>query len=341
MTDVIPRQSEWRIIDSTKLGTYMQCPRKYFYAYLLGWQPREPNIHLVFGTAWHLAAEHLLKTQYDEKEVEEAQFKFFNYFRDHFDSSRDRDFEPKTLANALESIKTYAKRFKSDVVNYQVLGTEIAGRVMIGPKHPMAFRIDAVLEELQYSLGEIHKVIVLDHKTSQRRMYYWKDEWKMSIQILLYIYVAMCIHGMSPDLEIGARVRGAFFYKAKNTEYEEAPVDRTPNQMQAWLTSIRAHYDLLMSDMRILLSEDKVGNDEMEAFPMNEKSCFLYSRPCEYFDFCSADGWANPLQKCDRTPKAFVVRQWNPLADPNIEHKIDLVQLEVSSEKGTDQETLP
>jgi len=329
-TDIIPQQDEWRIIDSTKLGCYMQCPRKYFYQYLLGWQPREPNIHLVFGTAWHLAAEHLLKEQYAESSVEGAQFAFFNYFREYFDSSRDRDFEPKSMANALASIASYAKKFKSDVVNYSCLGTEIAGVVMIGPKHPMAFRIDAILEEQNYSLGGHNQVIILDHKTSQRRMYYWQDEWKMSTQILLYIHVANCIHGMNEGIVKGARIRGAFFYKAKPTEYEEAPVYRTLSQMQAWLTSTRAHYDLLMSDMRILLNDDSVEHDEMEAFPMNEKSCFLYNRPCEFFDFCSADGWANPLRKCERTPQSFKVRQWNPLDDEYIEHRINLTQLEES-----------
>jgi len=319
-TDLFPIRKEWSIIDSSKLTTYMECPRKYFYSHLLGWKPREPNVHLVFGTAWHLACEHLAKSDYSEESIEESQYIFFYHYRKYFDSSRDRDNEPKDAANGISSLATYQKKFKSDLLNFKLLGTEIAGVVLIGPNQPMAFRIDALLEERNYSLGGVNQVIVMDHKTTQRKMLWWKDQWKMSTQILLYIYAAQCYQG---DVK-GARIRGAFFYKARPTEFDEAPVYRTENQMEAWLASTRAHYELLMSDMRILLNEDKVEEEVMDSFPCNEKSCFLYGRMCEFFDYCSADQWANPLQKCSRVPQEFNVEWWDPLNDPTIEHKVDL-----------------
>lgn len=327
--DIVPKQESWSIVDSSKLGTYMTCPRKYFYTYIMGWRFKEPNVHLVFGTAWHLATEHLLKTKYSVEGLDEAKYIFYEHYRKNFDSSRDDGNEPKTPARGLISLDSYAKKFKSDNVAYNVLGTELAGRVQIGHNQVMAFRIDAVLEELNYSLNGENQVIVLDHKTSQRRMSFWVDEWKMSMQILLYIHALNCIMGTDHQNRVkGARIRGAFFYKAKPAEFEEAPVYRTIGQMQAWLTTVQAWYELLMSDMRILLRDDSLEALSMDSFPMNTKSCFEYGRPCEFFDYCSADSWTNPLQKCHKVPLEFAQEWWNPLDDPNIEHHLDLTGVE-------------
>lgn len=40
-------------IDSTSLGEFKTCPRKYFYSIVLGWEPRETSVHLTFGLHMH------------------------------------------------------------------------------------------------------------------------------------------------------------------------------------------------------------------------------------------------------------------------------------------------
>jgi RecB family exonuclease len=44
-------------VDSTSLGTFKECPRKYYYSIVLGLQPRELSPHLTFGLLLHEARE--------------------------------------------------------------------------------------------------------------------------------------------------------------------------------------------------------------------------------------------------------------------------------------------
>ena len=81
---MIQPHSSWNIIDSTKLNAFLECPRSYFYEYILGWRSEAPNLHLEFGKAWHLAMEHLILHGYDETSIKDAYLKFHEHYRSHF-----------------------------------------------------------------------------------------------------------------------------------------------------------------------------------------------------------------------------------------------------------------
>lgn len=52
---VIPHfQVAW---DSTSLGTFKECPRKYYYQHILGWQTKHASVHLIFGQLYHSGME--------------------------------------------------------------------------------------------------------------------------------------------------------------------------------------------------------------------------------------------------------------------------------------------
>jgi len=44
-------------IDSTSLGLFKECPRKYYYSIIEGWAPRDTSPHLTFGILLHQARE--------------------------------------------------------------------------------------------------------------------------------------------------------------------------------------------------------------------------------------------------------------------------------------------
>jgi len=90
INEIIEPSHTWDIIDSSKLSTFMECPRKYFYEYVLGWRPSMPNVHLTFGTAWHAAVERLLIEGYSQEHVEEAKFIFLQYYRRDLPEEADR-----------------------------------------------------------------------------------------------------------------------------------------------------------------------------------------------------------------------------------------------------------
>jgi CRISPR/Cas system-associated exonuclease Cas4 (RecB family) len=319
--EIIPIQPTWTIMDSSKLTEYMRCPRKFFYKYILGWKHAYPNNHLEFGSAWHLAQEHLLLNAYSKESIEEAQYLFMEYYRRSFPAETDDIFKPKTPKNALQAIEDYAHKYgPTDVREFEVLFTEVAGLVNVSPEHTMAFKMDSILRYRQKSL-----IVSLDHKTSQRRDENWGDHWTISTQMLLYLHVLKCIYGQTTEVQM--QVRSSFFYetKARGFEgvYEEHSIDKSDNQMQSWQDRTISWLNMEESDRQFLESEttDTVA---MNAYPMNDTACFQFGRKCEFFDFC--DAWSNPLRRCENVPISFEISFWNPLEQPEIRTIIDLTE---------------
>ena len=136
----------WKVNDPTKISTFMECPRKYFYSYVLGWRPEAPSNHLVFGSAWHVAMEYLLTHDYSTHSVVEAHRGFMGEYRKTFGPETDEMFWPKTPNNALIALNAYAKRFERDLNEYNPLYTEIAGKISLNDTQTLHFRMDSIVE---------------------------------------------------------------------------------------------------------------------------------------------------------------------------------------------------
>lgn len=316
--DLIPRQPTWDVIDPSKLTVYMSCPRKYWYEHVLHWRPDYPNNHLHFGSCWHLAAEHLLNTGYSKEGIDEAKALFYHAYRQVFDSESDGMYAPKDPQNALAVLDAYAKRFASDAREYRVLKTELGGTVLIAPDMPMFFKIDAMLQRYNDE-----KVICLDHKTSQRRMGNWNEQWLLSVQMLTYLHVLYCLFSDINSVG-GIRVRCTFFYKGRPGEFDESRIEKSLNQMQAFIDNLSSWYGALKYDMNFLLEGEEAGTASMRSFPMNPQACFNYGRQCSYFDFCNA--WGNPLTRCEQVPLGFLKEVWDPRTDSGANTVIDLTK---------------
>lgn len=322
LLDILPNQETWEVIDPSKLSVYMSCPRRYFYEHVLQWREDYTNNHLHFGSCWHLAVEHLLNNQYSKESVEEACAIFWYAYRLKLDDETDGLFAPKDPQNALVTLQRYADRFRSDANDYQVMGTEIGGIVLLAPDSPMYFKIDALLQRKRDD-----KVICLDHKTSQRRMNFWAESWLLSTQMLTYLHVLYCLFGELGSVG-GIRVRCSFFYKSKPSEFDEAVVEKSLSQMQSWLASQTAWYNALKYDMEFLTKQEDTNSQVMHSFPMNEKACFSFGRKCPYFDFCGA--WSNPIARCESVPPGFIHEIWDPRVDSGAKQFIDLTKEQVA-----------
>ncbi len=321
--EILPIQPSWSVLDSSKLTTYMSCPRKYFFRYVLGWTSEFPNNHLVFGSAWHIALEHLLINQYSKDSYLEAVELFMNYYRESFPPGTDELFEPKTPDNFVRSLLLYWQTFRRDAQQYTVLHTETAGIVSISPTRTMTFKCDAILRD------ESNTIIGLDYKTSQRRMPDWIDHWSLSTQMLTYLHAIKCMYPMAELHQM--LVCTAFFYGKdrkgdhKPTIFEEYPIEKSDSQLDAWLTRTNNWARALESDMFDLTHDEDSDDPTMVSFPQNDTACFNYGRRCEYFDYCTA--WSNPLTRCEEAPIGFNVTWWDPLAAPEIKERMDLTTI--------------
>lgn len=293
---MIKPSETWDIQDATKIQAYMDCPRKYFYEYVLGWRPEGANIHLEFGSAWHSAMEHLILHGYDDISILGAYEKFVNYYRQFFSELVEDQYHPKTPAMALKGLLEYAVTYKHD--SFKPLYTEIAGTVSLNEQHTVTFKMDSILETKD-------GVKSREHKTGSQLSRPWMDQWALKMQTGIYNHVLCCLFG--PENVWGVEINGAIFSK-KEIKFQRVPARRNVQGMEAWYHNTIAWLDDIASDFRKLHMCEESDNT-LRCFKQNTESCTKYFG-CKYHDFCLA--WANPLQHIDQVPMGFIIDHWNP-----------------------------
>lgn len=292
------------IHDASKVQTFMDSPRKYFYQYILGWRKEEPNIHLVFGSAWHGAMEHLLLSlntddPYGDKYLMEAYDLFQQTYMEAFPDPLTHDAHgAKSLGNGLQALVDYTNTWRrSDVGHMTTLYTEVAGSIPISETRLTHFKLDSIVVKN----GE---VMSLEHKTTGRKTDSWLNKWGVMIQPFVYTHALRALFG--DEVVKGTVINGAVLRKSSN-EMLRMPVFKNDQQMRAGLWSINHWYDQIRWNTENLL-DTTVDDDVMAAFPCNSMSCSKFG--CEFMTFC--EHWANPLQRADHPPIGFVQEFWDP-----------------------------
>lgn len=304
----VPEHETWYIYDSTKVQDYLDCPRSYFFKYVLGWRPIEPNVHLEFGQAWHLAMEHLLCFGYSNKSCLDAYAKLAKYYRKFFSEETDALRYPKVPGNALAAIAQYVSAYKNDAFN--VLYTEIAGTVPITEEDVIHFRMDSIME------NQDGLVQSLEHKTGSQLSRQWRDQWAQSVQTGTYNHVLYCL--FPPEKVYGTVINGTIFNK-KQIQFERVPARRPREMMNDWYWSMIQYVAEIKWDMERLKKCSPKDNVLM-CFRKNPQSCTKYFG-CEFHDFCCA--WPNPLAKCDQAPFDYQIVYWNPADKEGIKQTFD------------------
>ena len=173
----VPFHPSWNVVDSTKLNAVISCPRKYFYEYVLGWRPDVPSNHLVFGSSVHLALEYLLTHDYSMESVLAAHEIFLEDYRKTFGPEMDDVYFPKTPQNFFVVLSKYAQEYSRDLVENDVLYTEIAGTISVDEDVDLAFRMDSVVRDKRSGM-----VKSWEHKTGSST-YFWAEQWPLSTQV--------------------------------------------------------------------------------------------------------------------------------------------------------------
>jgi hypothetical protein len=299
----------WNVLDASKTQRFMECPRAFFYEYILGWRPEMPSNHLVFGEAWHQALEFCYINGFDQDTIIEAFSIFLKEYRKTFSEDTDEIYSPKTPYNAAKALALYAQNYKND--NFDVLATEIGGRVSISDNFSLTFRMDG----LCYDPGKNCK-FVLEHKTTKSVARQWADQWSLSFQVGTYTHA---LHCMYPEDEVaGVIVNGTCFQK-RDIKFMRVPIYKTLNHMNAWLADALYWANSIKREF-YELSDSRDSDSVLQAFPRNPVSCTKYFG-CPYHDFCCI--WSNPLQRCDELPLGFMEDHWNPL-DREVKKEVSL-----------------
>lgn len=303
----IPAHPTWWIMDNSKMKEFMSCPRSYFFRYILGWDTTQPNIHLEFGTAWHLLQEHLRLHGYSQSSQDEAFQKFLTHYRKYFDPATDMDNAPKNPANALIALDEYCKRYAKQDEDLTTLYTEVSAITPISNTRDMTVRIDFI--GLHKTLG----LLGMDYKTGQRFSSMWVSQWSTDMQMKLYTHTLQMYF---PGRKVfGMKVDGVIFYKAQQKDLTtrnrliRVPLGLDDEIMSAWLFDVNYWYDRIEEEMHHL-SESGPDDSTLTAFPKNPTSCTRWNRLCSYHSLCMS--WANPLQRCFEVPRDLQVKWWDP-----------------------------
>lgn len=300
----IPVHPTWGIIDSTKIQAIQDCPRKFFYRYILGWQPENPSIHLEFGKAWHEAMEIILT----EGTAPEAITKAYNQFLETYTLGMQRDqmvleelHPSKTPSNALRALAEYSACWRDNPA--QTMHVEVAGTVPISNTRVLHTKTDAIrrFSPAHQNAGKIYS---LEHKTTTRQSRPWEEKWHVLFQVGTYNHFLNCL--FSPTEVYGVIINGAIFRKGGN-EFPRIPITFSPNMWEAWISEANHYWDYLEWNMRQLY-ETSPSDRVMVAFPRNSFSCTKFG--CDYPHLCSVR--ANPLQICHQVPLGFRQEYWDP-----------------------------
>lgn len=175
-------------VSASQIKTYLMCPKKYQFRYVLGVEPEHVSANLVLGSAVHAAIAQYYLALMDELEPDEA--KIYAEFR----RSIAKDFAGKTpvllddgqtRADLTATGETLLRTFLANVERPdRVLAVETAFYADVADPHTGEFLeeqltgfFDAVVQ-----FGE--KTVVLEHKTAARA---WsQDQLDFDLQVSLY-----------------------------------------------------------------------------------------------------------------------------------------------------------
>lgn len=304
----------WDVRDSSKLDDYLDCPRKYFFANILGWRVDSHQHDLFFGECWHIAREYMLIHDYDD--MQGAYAAFLQRYREECPEETDDLYRPKNPDAVAVAIPNFVAKHSHDLEDNEVLYTEVSGSVPIDESRVLYFRMDSVLRNLQGGY-----IFSWDHKSKggdfNRQ---WEENFHLGLQNGTYTHCLYCMYPeeMEAGLIKGVEFCGTSFKYLKkggsvnpqgyNINFKRVPAWKSPKQMNVWLWNTIDLLDDLDRDMDRLM-HCKELDPVMQAFRQNPASCSKYWG-CAFHDFCIT--WQNPLQHAFEPPLGFKEEFWDP-----------------------------
>lgn len=305
-------------VDSTSLGEFKLCARRYFYSIVLGYQPRGENVHLTFGILLHGARE-----RYDRAKAEglgheaalasalawalEATWqKDLNrpWASDH--KTKNRDTLLRSIVWALDKL---AGGPEGDPLETVLL---TSGK----PAVELAFRFEtgyiAETGEKWLYCGYMDRLAklngqpyVVDVKTTEHTIDAgWFSKFTPGNQFSMYalagaVAFATPVTGVIVDgLQIGVTF----------TRVERGLVPRSEAQLEEWHRANMRWLEAMNVAAHDGVVYESAGRDPAEGWPMNEQSCDKWGG-CPYRAVCSRP----PGARMAWLEADYRRRVWDPL----------------------------
>lgn len=302
-------------IDYSSLSTYLECPRKFLFQYVMHLRPAGQSIHLVFGACWHYGLEvtyNLLMKNPKLTSVDctVASIKAFNDLWNldgaPFWKNEDLIF-PKSPGHAANMYKAYWDRFlKLDTQQRQIIAVEA----------PFTIDLSIYESNLPNYVGRLDLILsdgtgieIIDHKTAKAIYKTTPQSYEMSYQTDGYLTAGRIYYDKIPSITY----RLALCQKSK-IDFPPITVNKKSSAIDNFLADL-IHYSKEIQHNLNLLEEDKVNCTQRTDIPKSfikrpGYACTTFSSTCSYYDLCRLRN--NPLLWLHKAPQRFHFDEWDP-----------------------------
>ena len=263
-------------IDYSSISTYMSCPRKFLFQYIMNLRPAGNSIHLVFGSCWHYGLEESYNLLKNDKSVKPMDLtihsiKAFNklWALDGAPHWKDEDLIfPKSPGHAANMYKAYWERFKElDSSKHNVLAVEAPFAIdlsQFGPNLPRYIgRIDLILSD-----GE--GIEIIDHKTAKAIYKITPQQFENSFQTDGYLTAGRLFYDKIPKITY----RVALVQKGK-IDFQPITISKRSSAIDHFLHDLIYYVEKLQEDIR-LLEEDKIRcKDRSDLLSSFHRNCLI------------------------------------------------------------------
>lgn len=241
---------EDREYDSSALGCWQMCPRKFYYTYVLELSPREPSYAMEFGTFMHdsLSA----RTQLGMKEALKVWTKW----------PYSEKSEKFTSARGIALIKEFDNHYKGQ--EREVLSNETPFKVAMPGGSFLTGRLDLIIKQQGMSY-------VLDYKTSSRVGPGFMNQFRPHLQMTCYCHACREFVG---DCQ-GAIISVINTSDSGKIRFDEQVTSRSKYEL-----------DLFVFDTFPKLVDNVEKAIRLKSFPLFEANCYKYYVMCPYDKLC-------------------------------------------------------
>jgi hypothetical protein len=286
------------LFDSTMIGTFRACPRKFQYEFLNNLAPEGENVHLTAGAAFARGLEVVRKEYFDhERSADDALASGLNsLIREYGEFEPPEYAENKSWDRMAGALEYYFSEFPLATDTIRPIHTQQGHKIEYsfclpfpGVHHPETG------EEILYAgrcdmIGEMDgKTFITDEKTTGQLGSNWSKQWELRSQFTGYCWAA-AEEGLTPA---GVLIRGIALRK-HGYDKAQALVYRPRWMIERWLEQTRR-------DILRLIECWREGYFDFNL----DQSCSTYSG-CPFLDLCSSGSPENWMSN-------YKERRWNPL----------------------------
>lgn len=266
----LPDGREWAW-SSTTLSLAKDCPRKYYYAVIEGWQPKGLNDNITFGYWYAKALEIYHSMMATEPRPANAHDEALSYIiryiletTKEWQSADNR----KTRQTLIRSIVWYLEEFKDDPCKTVILkdgrpAVELTFQFKLNDEITLCGHLDRLV-------GYAGEYYIQDQKTTAATLgSYYFNRYSPDNQMSLYTIAGQVVYntpikGVMVD---AAQIAVGF------TRFERGFAFRTQEQNEEWLADVQFHIH-------------KTWDAAAAGYPMNDAACQKYGG-CQFLGICS------------------------------------------------------